>query len=163
MKQDSTLERFRKNKSYIEERNIELKDRYNAIIQKDLPKKSKDPRSFNLPVSIGALSVDNALLDLGENINLIPLAKLKKIDDLEVQPTKMQLQLIDRSIKYPYGVVGDVLVKVDKFTLLVDFVVMDIKEDEEVPLILGRPFMNTARIIIVLTKENFKIELKIRR
>jgi len=163
LKQDSTLERFRKNKSYIEERNIELKDRYNAIIQKDLPKKSKDPRSFNLPVSIGALSVDNALLDLGENINLIPLAKLKKIDDLEVQPTKMQLQLIDRSIKYPYGVVGDVLVKVDKFTLLVDFVVMDIKEDEEVPLILGRPFMNTARIIIVLTKENFKIELKIRR
>ena len=107
--------------------------------------------------------MDNALLDLGENINLIPLAKLKKIDDLEVQPTKMQLQLIDRSIKYPYGVVGDVLVKVDKFTLLVDFVVMDIKEDEEVPLILGRPFMNTARIIIVLTKENFKIELKIRR
>jgi len=66
LKQDSTLERFRKNRSYIEERNIELKARYKAIVQKGLPKKSKDPESFNLSVSIGALLMDNALLDLGE-------------------------------------------------------------------------------------------------
>ena len=64
---------------------------------------------------------------------------LKKIGDLEVQPTKMQLQLADISIKYPYGVVKYVLVKVDKFIFPVDFVIMNMKEDEEVPLILGRP------------------------
>ena len=46
LKQDSTLERFRKNRSYIGERNIELEDRYSAIIQKDLPKKFKGPREF---------------------------------------------------------------------------------------------------------------------
>jgi len=72
LKQDSTFERFRKNRSYIEERNIELEDRYNALIRKNFPKKFKDSGSFNLPVSIGALSVDNALLDLGASINLIP-------------------------------------------------------------------------------------------
>jgi len=106
-----------------------------------LPKKSKDPWSFNLLVFIGALSVDNALLDLGANINLMPLATLRKIGDLKVQPTKMQLQLVDRSIKYPYGVVEDVLVRVDKFIFPVDFVIVDTKEDEEVQLILGIPFM----------------------
>jgi len=127
LKQDSTVENFRKNRSYIEERNIELEDRYNALIQKSLPKKFMDLGSFNLPMSIGALSVDNALLDLGASINLIPLAMLRKIGDLEIQPTKMQLQLADRSIKYPYGVVENVLVKVDKIMFPVDFVVMDIK------------------------------------
>ena len=124
LKQDSTFERFRKNRSYIEERNIELEDRYNALIRKSLPKKFKDPRSFNLLVSIGALSVDNALLDLGASINLIPWAMLKKIGDLEIKPTKMTLKLVDQVTKYPYGVVEDVLVKVDKFTFPVDFVVM---------------------------------------
>ena len=70
MKQDSTFERFRKNRSYIEEKNIELEDRYSVIIQKGLPKKLKDPGSFNLPVSIGALLVANALLDLGVSTTL---------------------------------------------------------------------------------------------
>ncbi|XP_068497858.1 uncharacterized protein [Phaseolus vulgaris] len=148
LKQDSTFEIFQKNMSYFEERNMELEDRYNVIIQKGLPKKSKDPRSFNLPMTICALSMDKVLLDLGASINLIPLAMLKKIGDLEVQPTKMSLRLADRSIKYPYGVVEDVLVKVDKFIFPVDFVIMDMKEDEEVPLILDIPFMKNARIIV---------------
>ena len=157
LKQDSTFERFQKNRSYIEERNIELEDRYNVIIQKGLPKKFKDPGSFNLPVSIGALLVANALLDLGASVNIIPLAMLKKIGDLEIKPTKMTLKLADQVTKYPYGVVEDVLVKVDKFTFPVDFVVMDMKEDEEVPLILGRPFMKTARIIVDVDKGELQV------
>ena len=56
----------------------------------------------------------------------------------------MQLQLADRTMKYPYGVVEDVLMKVDKFILTVDFVILDMKEDEEDPLILDRPFIKTA-------------------
>jgi len=54
---------------------------------------------------IGALSVDKTLLDLGASINLILLAMLKKISELEIKPTKMTLVLVDRSIKCPYGVV----------------------------------------------------------
>ena len=157
LKQDSTFERLRKNMSYIEERNIELKDRYNVIIQKGLPKKSKDPGCFNLPVSIGPLSVGNALLDLGASINLIPLAMLKKIGDLKIKPTKMTLRLTDRVTKYPYGVFEDVLVKVNKFIFLVDFVIMDMKEDEEVSLILGRPFMKTVRIIVDIDKGELQV------
>jgi len=75
--------------SYIEERNIKLKTECSVIIQKGLPLKSKDPRRFNLLVSIGALSMDKALLDLGASINLICLAMLKKIGELENRPTKI--------------------------------------------------------------------------
>jgi len=71
---------------------------------------------------------------------------LKKIGDVEILPTRMTLQLADRSIKYPHGIVEDLLVKVDKFYFPVDFVIIDIEEDVEVPIILRRPFMKTAKI-----------------
>ena len=76
---------------------------------------------------------------------------------MEIKPTKMTLKLDDRVTKYPYGVIENILVKADKFTFPVDFVVMDIEEDEEVPLILGRPFMKTGRIIIDVDKGKIKL------
>ncbi|XP_019427136.1 PREDICTED: uncharacterized protein LOC109335457 [Lupinus angustifolius] len=99
-------------------------------------------------VAIGELSLGNALLDLGANINLMPLSMLKRIGDLEIKPTRMTLQLADRSVKYSYGVEEDVLVKVDGLVFPMDFAIMDVEKDKEVPLILGRPFMKTAQVII---------------
>ena len=61
----------------------------------------------------------------------------------------MSLQLTNRSITYPRGIVKDVLVKVDKFIFPVDFIVMDMEEDHEVPLILGRPFLATGRAMLM--------------
>jgi len=69
----------------------------------------------------------------------------------------MTLQLADRSIKHPYGVVEDLLVKIDKFLFPVDFVVMDIEEDVDVPVILGRPFMKTVKVIIDVDKGKLKV------
>jgi len=77
---------------------------------------------------------------------------LKSIGDLEVKPTRMTLKLVDRSIKYAYCVVKDDFVQVDKFIIPMDFVVMDIEEDKEVPLILDRPFMKIARFIVDVNK-----------
>jgi len=136
---------------------VELEAGCSAIIQKSLPQKSRDPGSFTLPVTIGNLTVGRALLDLGASINLIPLSMLKKIGEVEVRPTRMTLQLADRSIKHPYGIVEDMIVKVDKFLFPVDFVVMDMEEDAKVPLILGRPFMKTAKIIIDADKGKLKV------
>jgi len=59
--------------------------------------------------------VKKTLLDLGASINLMALSMLKKIGDVEILPTKMTLQLTDRSIKHPYGIIEDILVKVYKF------------------------------------------------
>ena len=88
---------------------------------------------------------------------MIPLSMLRKIGEIDVRPTRMTLQLADRSIKHPYGVVEDLLVKVDKFLFPIDFVVMDIEEDMDVPVILGRPFMKTAKVIIVVDKGKLKV------
>jgi len=82
------------------------------------------------------------------------LAMLKKITDLEIKP----LQLANRQIKYLYVVFEDVLVKLDKFIFLVDFVVMDVEEDKEAPLIFDRPFMKNTRIIIDVDEEKLKVK-----
>ncbi|XP_075504480.1 uncharacterized protein LOC142541916 [Primulina tabacum] len=105
-----------------------------------LPPKLKDPGSFSIPCTIGNSNFNKALCDLGASINLMPYSCFEKLGIGEVKPTTISLQLADRSIKYPRGVIGDVLVKVDKFIFSVDFVVLDMEEDREIPLILGRPF-----------------------
>ncbi|XP_075489567.1 uncharacterized protein LOC142528407 [Primulina tabacum] len=88
------------------------------------------------------------LCDLGASINLMPLSVFRKLGLGEPKPTRMSLQLADRSVKYPRGVIEDVLVKVDKFIFPVDFVVLDMEEDIEMPLILGRPFLATDKALI---------------
>ena len=134
-----------KKRRLVEDETVELEAGCSAIIQKSIPKKSSDLGSFTIPVTIGKLAVGKALMDLGASINLMPLSMVKRIGEVEIRPTRMALQLVDRTIKYPYGVIEDVLVKVDKFLLPVDFVVMDMGEDSEVPLILGRPFMRLPK------------------
>ena len=93
------------------------------------------------------MSVGKALFDLGASINLMPLSMCRRIGSLEILPTRMTLQLADHSITMPYDVVEDVLVKVHHFTFPANFVIMDIEEDVEIPLILGRPFMLTAKVV----------------
>jgi len=109
---------------------------------------------------MGNLYVGKIVQDLGANINLIPLSMLKRIGQVEVRPTRMTLQLADRSIKHPYGIVEDLLVKVDKFLFPIDFVVMDIEEDLEAPLILGRSFMKTAKVTTDVDKGKLKVCLE---
>ena len=58
------------------------------------------------------------------------------------------LQLADRTVEKPMRIVEDVLVRAGKFIFPVDFVVLDFEEDEDVPLILGMPFMFTTKAII---------------
>ncbi|XP_019414558.1 PREDICTED: uncharacterized protein LOC109326315 [Lupinus angustifolius] len=151
-----TKDMLTRNRRFSEE-TVTLEAGGSAIIQKSLPEKIKDPGSFTIPVTIGELCVRKALLDLGASINLMPLSMLKRIGDLEINPMRMILQLADRSMKFPYGVAEDVLVKVDKLVFPVDFVIMDIKEDAEVPLILGRPFMKTVRVNIDVDDGKLKV------
>ena len=72
----------------------------------------------------------------------------------------MTLQLVDRSITIPYGEVEDVLVKVHQFTFPMDFVIMDIEEDSDIPLILGRPFMLTAKYIVDMGNDNLDMSVE---
>jgi len=145
-----------KKRGFIVDGTIELEVGCSTIIQKLLPLRFKDPGSFTILVMIGDLPMRKALLHLGASINLRPLAMMKRIGDLETRPTKMTLQLDDKFIKDSHGVVEDALVKVRKFIFPINFVVMDMEEEEDVPLILGRPFMKTAKVIMDVNEE--KIE-----
>ena len=78
------------------------------------------------------------------------LLVFKRLGLGKVKPSTICLQLADRSFTYPWGVMEDVLVKVGKVILPVDFEVLDMEEDLDVPLILGRPFLATSGALIDL-------------
>ena len=101
----------------------------------------KDSGSFTVPCEIGGTIFEKALCDLGASINLMPLSIFRKLGLGEAKPTRVTLQMADRSIKHPRGVIEDVFVKVDKFIFLADFVVLDMEEDSDIPIILGKPFL----------------------
>jgi len=108
----------------------------------------KDPGAFTIPCSIGPVDIGRALCDLGASINLMPLFMMKKLGGGEPKPTRMTLTLAGRSISYPFGVLEDVLVKINELVFLADFVILDMAEDEDMPLILGRSFFATCRALI---------------
>ncbi|XP_042972865.1 uncharacterized protein LOC122304672 [Carya illinoinensis] len=118
------------------------------ILQKKLPPTLKDLGSFTIPYTIGNSYFDKVLCNLGANINLMSLFVFRKLGLGEAKPTTISLQLANRSIKYPRGLIENILVKVDKFIFLANFVVLDMEEDEEIPLILGRPFLVMGRTLI---------------
>ncbi|XP_039118011.1 uncharacterized protein LOC120253862 [Dioscorea cayenensis subsp. rotundata] len=137
------------NKRKLEELEIvALPRNCSAMIQTKLPKKLIDPGSFIIPCMIGEGMQQKALADSGASINVMPYKLFLKLGLENLRPTRMMVQLADRSIRKPKGVVEDVLVKVDKLIILVDFVILDVDDDVDVPLILGRPFLNTSSALI---------------
>ncbi|XP_075492553.1 uncharacterized protein LOC142530615 [Primulina tabacum] len=131
---------------------VKLTEECSAILQKKLPQKLKDPGSFTITCFIGGSKCSKALCDLGESINLMPFSIYRELELGEVKPTTITLQLADRSLTYPRGIVEDVLVKVDKFIFPADFVILDMEEDQDAPLIFGRPFLATGRALIDVRK-----------
>ena len=77
---------------------------------------------------------------------------------MEIMPTRITLQLADRSITRPYGVIEDVMVRVKHFIFPTDFVVMDICEDTDIPIILGRQFMLTTSCIVDMGRKKLDFE-----
>ncbi|XP_061358467.1 uncharacterized protein LOC133307492 [Gastrolobium bilobum] len=138
---------------------VALIEECSAIIQKKLPPKLKDPGNFSIPIDIGNIEVGKALCDLGASINLMPLPMCRALGIKELKPTTVSLQLADRPIRRPDGVIEDVLVKIDKFIFPADFVVLNMEEDTEIPLLLGRPFFATTRAMIDV--EQGKLMLKV--
>ena len=78
----------------------------------------------------------------------MPLSVFRKLGLGEAKATTVTLQLADRSLTHPRGIIEDVLIKVEKFIFPADFLILDMEEDKDVPLILGRPFLATGRALI---------------
>ncbi|XP_019225150.1 PREDICTED: uncharacterized protein LOC109206747 [Nicotiana attenuata] len=110
---------------------VALTKECSSRIQSKLPQKLKDPGSFTIQISIGKHAVGQALCDLGASINLMLLSVFRKLE---------------------LGVIEDVLVQVGTFIFPADFIILDYEPDQEVPFILGRPFLATSRAIIDVSK-----------
>nr|GEY56465.1 reverse transcriptase domain-containing protein [Tanacetum cinerariifolium] len=127
--------------------NTPLNENFSAVILKKLLEKLGDPGKFLISYGFSELKC-KALADLSASINLMPLSVWKKLGLPELISTRMTLKLANRAICTPAGIARDVFIPVGKFTFLADFVIVDYESDHRVPLILGRPFLRTARDLI---------------
>nr|GEU57952.1 reverse transcriptase domain-containing protein [Tanacetum cinerariifolium] len=125
-----------------------LNENCSAVVLKKLPEKLGDPVRFLIPCDFSKFDNCLALADLGASINLMPFSIWKKLKLPTLNDTKMVIELANRTISKPTGVAENVFVKVGKFYFPADFVVLDFIADPRVPLILGRPFLSTAHVII---------------
>ena len=123
-----------------------------SLIRNNLPPKYKDPGSPTISIEVGNSKLGHALVDLGASANLLLYLVYIELRLGELEPTNITLQLADRSMKIPRGIVKDVLVQVDKFYFPVDFVVLDtqpmVNQGTQFLVILSRPFLATANAII---------------
>ncbi|KAJ9168544.1 hypothetical protein P3X46_020050, partial [Hevea brasiliensis] len=106
------LKEILSNKRKLEDdETIALTEECSAILQRKLPPKLKDPGSFSIPCHIGESCSTKALCDLGASVSLMPLSIYEKLNMGDLKPTHISLQLADRTIKYPEGILENVPLK----------------------------------------------------
>nr|GEU54053.1 reverse transcriptase domain-containing protein [Tanacetum cinerariifolium] len=127
------------------------------MIQNKVPPKLGDPKSFLIPCNFNKTFSCNALTDLGASINLMSYSLYAKLSLKTFKPTKMSVRLVDRSFQYPVGIAKNMLVEVGKFTFLADFVILKMEKDSKVSLILGRPFLHTADVVIRVKQKQLNL------
>ncbi|GJV51616.1 reverse transcriptase domain-containing protein [Tanacetum coccineum] len=133
--------------------NTSLTENCLSVLLKKLPEKLRDPGKFLIPYYFPEFEKCMALADLGASINLMPLFVWKKLMLPKLVPTRMTIELANRSIAYPSGIAEDVFVQVGKFTFSADFFVVNYDVNPRVLLILGRPFLRTTRALVDVYRE----------
>ncbi|GJW94791.1 MAK10-like protein [Tanacetum coccineum] len=125
---------------------------YKAILRKKITRKEDIGGNFEIPCNIGGLKHMNVLVDQGSDINVMPLSTYMKLTNERLVETNIRLSLASHSYIYPLGIAKDILVKVVEHVYPVKFMILDIKEDEKRPCILGTPFLTTAKAVIKFDK-----------
>ncbi|XP_048431090.1 uncharacterized protein LOC125472959, partial [Pyrus x bretschneideri] len=140
---------------------VKVSENVSAVLQRKLPTKCKDPGSFTIPCVIGHNRFEHAMLDLGASINVMPYSIYASMNLGELKQDGVIIQLADRSNAYPKGVLEDVLVQVNHLIFPADFYVLDMEDSAHstsLPILLGRPFMKTARTKIDVYKGTLTME-----
>ncbi|CAN6706506.1 unnamed protein product [Malus baccata var. baccata] len=133
---------------FNDQETVALSEEVSAVLQRKLPPKLKDTCSFTIPCVIGGKEFGRALCDLGASINLMPYSVYESLNLGDLKETKVVIQLADCLNRYPKGLLEDVLVQVNELIFPAYFFVLEMEHDPmptALPLILGRPFLRTAR------------------
>ncbi|GJY57499.1 zinc finger, CCHC-type containing protein [Tanacetum coccineum] len=130
---------------------------YEAILRKKITRKEDIGKNFEIPCNIGGLKYMNALVDQRSDVNVMPLSTYMKLTNERPAETDIRLSLASHSYIYPLGIAEDILVEVAKHVYHVDFVILDIKEDEKRSFILGTPFLTTAKSVIKFDKDTITL------
>ncbi|XP_071708699.1 uncharacterized protein [Rutidosis leptorrhynchoides] len=109
------------------------------------------------PCKFGDSEMFNALADLGASINLMPHSLYERLGPGPLKPTRIRIRLSNHSFDTAIGIAEDILASIDTLVLPVDFVIMKMKDDLQVPLILGRPFLATADTVILVQRNQLNI------
>nr|GEV21989.1 reverse transcriptase domain-containing protein [Tanacetum cinerariifolium] len=155
--QNNSQNRFNQNQG--QGNNFNRGNNFHAMLLKMLLEKFGHPSKFLIPCDFPGMDVCHTLADLATSINLMPLCIWKKLSLPELTPTRMTLELADRSITRPKGFTKVVFVKVGKFYFSIDFVVVDFEVDPRVPLILGRSFLRTGHALIDVYREEITLRV----
>ncbi|GJQ96061.1 ribonuclease H-like domain-containing protein [Tanacetum coccineum] len=124
-----------------------------------LPQKDKDPGSFTLPCFIHNVCFDKALVNLGASVSVMPFFTYTNLGLGDLAHIRLTIELADITIKHLRGIAENMLVRIGKFIFPINFIILDIPEDDDVPLILKRPFLSTAYAKIDVFKR--KITLRV--
>ncbi|XP_042379918.1 uncharacterized protein LOC121972299 [Zingiber officinale] len=140
---------------------ISMGKNVSALLQ-PVPQKCEDLEVFTVPCVIGDCIFEDAMLDLGASINVMPKSVFQSLRIGSLQPTGVVIHLANRSQAHPAGVIEDVLVKVRELIFPTDFYVLDMEGDvlaNRSPLILGRPCLKTARTKIDVYARTLSMEI----
>ncbi|CAN6723545.1 unnamed protein product [Malus baccata var. baccata] len=140
---------------------VQVSENVSVVLQRKLPPKCKDPGSFTIPCVIGNTKFEQCMLNLGASINVMPYSIYASMNLGELKNDGVIIQLADRSNAYPKGVLEDVLVQVGNLIFPADFYVLDMEDSPHstpLPILLGRPFMKTARTKIDVFKGTLTME-----
>nr|GEU60940.1 hypothetical protein [Tanacetum cinerariifolium] len=120
----------------------------------------KDPGSFTLPCYIINVCFEKAFADLRASVSVMPFSTYLNLGLDELAHTKFTVELVDGTMKHPKGIAKNILVGIGKFVFLVDFIILDMHEDVNVPLILERQFLSTAHAKVNVFRRKITLRVK---
>ena len=125
-------------------------ERHHYFVDPSFVAKKEDPSRTTITCSIGPHVFHNAFYDLGASINVMSKVIYNKFLGGPLSTTNFRLQMADQTSRHPEGLAQDILVRIRDTYIPTDFVILDMGRNEEVPLLLGRPFLNTTNAVLLV-------------
>jgi len=121
-----------------------LRSEYNHLLASPFLAKKDDPSVPTIECTIGQRIFHKTFYDIGSGVNIMSKVTYEYLFSNEpLYPTYMQLRMANQSIRFPKGIAKDVMVRIHDHFAPADFMVLGMGEEDDIPIILGRPFLNT--------------------